>query len=68
MQMHSFEGRDQDNVLGVATWYRLDRPLFEPRGARFFFSPHPFRPALAPTQPPGQRASGIPLAGKAAEA
>jgi hypothetical protein len=43
----------RDSSVGVATRYRLDGPGIESRwGGREF--PHLRRPALGPTQPPGQ--------------
>jgi hypothetical protein len=40
----------RDTVVGIATWYAMDRPEIESRWRRDF--PHPPKPALGPTQPP----------------
>jgi len=39
----------QDNVVGIATCYRLDGPEIESRWGRDFL--HPFRRALGPIHP-----------------
>ena len=41
---------DSDGSVGIATRYGLDSPEIEPRCGRDF--PHPFRPALGPTESP----------------
>jgi hypothetical protein len=41
-------GGDRDSSVGIATRYGLDDPGIESRWGRDF--PHPFRPALGPTQ------------------
>jgi hypothetical protein len=40
----------RDSSVGIATRYGLDGPGTESRWGRDF--PHPYRPALGPTQPP----------------
>jgi hypothetical protein len=49
------EGRDSS--VGIATRYGLDGPGIESRWRRDF--PRPFRPILAPTQPPIQWVLGF---------
>ena len=46
-----------DSVVGTATRYGLDGPGIESRWGRDF--PHPFRPALASTQPSIQWVPGV---------
>ena len=47
----------RDSSVGIATRYGLDGPGLESWWARNF--PHPFRPALGPTQPPVQWVPGL---------
>ena len=47
----------RDSSVGMATRYGLDGPGIEFRCGRDF--PHPFRPALGPTQPPIQWVRGL---------
>jgi hypothetical protein len=47
----------RDTSVGIATRYGLDGPGIECRWGRDF--PHPFRPALRPTQPPIQWIPGL---------
>jgi len=49
--------RRRDSVIGIATRYGLDGPGIESRWGRDF--PHPFRPAVRPTQPPIQWVPGL---------
>jgi len=56
----------RDSSVGIATRYGLDGPGFECMRRRDL--PHPFRPALRPTQPPTQCVSSLLPAGKAAGA
>ena len=68
MEVHFFEGRGQDNVLGIAPRYGLDRQLFEALWDNTFSFLHtrsdrPWRP-----QPPVQQAQGLPPGGKTAGA
>jgi len=45
-----------NSIVGVKTHYKLDSLGFEhQRGQEIFSSPHPFRPAVGPTQPPLQQ-------------
>ena len=55
-----------DSSVGTATCYGLVGPGIESRWGRDF--PHPFRPALEPTQPPTQWVSGLFSGGKASGA
>jgi len=43
---------DQDSAVCIAILYGLDGVGIDPCGGQDF--PHPSRPALGPTQPPGQ--------------
>jgi hypothetical protein len=56
----------RDSTVSIATRYGLDVPGIESRWGRDF--PHPFRPALVPTQPPIQWVPGFFPGGKAARA
>ena len=47
----------RDSSVGIATLYGLDGPGIEPWWGRDF--PHPFRPAVGPTQPPIQWVLGV---------
>ena len=47
---------DQDSSVVITTRYGLDGPGIESRWWRDF--PHPSRPALGTTQPPGGKAEG----------
>ena len=55
----------RNSSVGVATRYAMDGPGIKSRWGRDF--PHPYRPALAPTQPHVQWVPGFP-GGKAAGA
>jgi hypothetical protein len=56
----------RDRSVGIATRYELDGPGIESRWGRGDF-PHPFRPALGPTQTPMQCVPGVFTGGKLAE-
>jgi hypothetical protein len=56
----------RNSIVGIATRYGLDGPGIESPWGRDF--PHPFRPAMEPTQPPIQWVPGLFPGGKAAGA
>ena len=60
-------GVDRDSSVGIATRYGLGGPGIESRWRCEIF-PHPYRPALGPTQPPIQCVLGLLPGGKAAGA
>ena len=55
--LYTCEPTGRDSSVGIATRYGLDGPGIESRWGRDF--PHPFRPALDPTQPPIQWVPGL---------
>jgi len=56
----------RDSSVGIAIHCGLDGPANESPCGRNF--PHPFRPALGPTQPPTQYVAGLFPEGKVAGA